>query len=185
MIVRQQSPLLRLPVEIQLIIYEFAVVDDTPLLLNCPCDSTYDCEEDWLEDQSLWSNGTKQQPQQPGLTRASRFLRAVTLPMFYERNVFRAHYCFNTDVDFAIKWLDRIGSENRRLLQDFCFIDDNLAFDDMYPNDLMHLRRSAVIRKMGGAIEPKHADYQLRHRVSFLNDDGDEYLELIARLFDH
>jgi len=34
-----QSRLLRLPVELQLIIYEFVVVEPMALLLNCRCDS--------------------------------------------------------------------------------------------------------------------------------------------------
>ncbi len=128
-----QSRLLRLPVEIQLIVYEYTVVDDEPLLLNCPCDSSYADGKEWAEDQRRWKEGEKQRPVQPGLTRTCTAIRAMTIDTFYERNTFRAHYCFNTDVASALEWLQCIGRKNRRSLRNFFFYDANPGFDEIWP----------------------------------------------------
>lgn len=116
-------------------IYELAIVENEPLLLNCPCDSTYSGDPDaWVEEQVAWTVGDKQAPRQPGLTQTCAAIRILTLKMFYERNVFRAHYCVEVDVEAAIRWLESIGPHNRRTLEDFAFWDFNLSYDEWSPS---------------------------------------------------
>ena len=152
MAAQEQSPLMQLPVELQLAIFEYAVVEPEPLLLNCGCDSSYsrlrgrrDQWEQWGEDKDAWEKGEKHAPLQPGLTRTCKAIRAIALPMFYEQNSFRGHYCQNADLDVAIRWLDRIGRDNRRSLRDCCFWDFNSSYDRSCPNYLSDLKKSDVV----------------------------------------
>ncbi len=48
---QQQSRLLQLPNELLLLIFEYTVTEEGPLLLNCGCDSSYNSLEEWHEDQ--------------------------------------------------------------------------------------------------------------------------------------
>lgn len=184
---QQKSQLLQLPVELQLAILEYAIIEHEPLLVNCPCDSSYESDTEYLEDQGRWKIGEKQPPQQPGIARTCGNLRSLALPIFYQHNAFRAHYCRETDVDGAIGWLERIGSQNRCLLRDFCFWDMNWSYDEQAPKDLWKLKRSEVVRRMCGRIETKtlHGYYCL-HQVVFgeKRPPGDEdVLEAMEPLF--
>jgi hypothetical protein len=119
--------LLELPVEIQLVIYEYAVTEDEPLLVNMPCDSSYrgryNLESD---DKHAWSLGEKHPPLQPSLTKTCRFIRTEALPFFYGCNIFRMSYCDSSEkVKIAIRWLTMIGEHNRAWLQQFYLYDRN------------------------------------------------------------
>ena len=181
---QQQSRLLQLPVELQLTIFEYAVIENEPLLLNCGCDSSYDGDFDALdEDRALWTTGEKHSPLQPALTLTCKIIRAVTLPMFYLQNAFRAHYCYETDFDMVIKWLRLIGPANRRLLRDFCLWDMNPRFDQWRPDNLRKASRSEAFRGMGGSMETLKRDDCCCHRVTFGDEDHD-YYGLVPQLFE-
>lgn len=179
-----QSPLLQLPAELQLAIFEYAVQEAEPLLVNCGCDSNYEDNKDkWIEDKAAWEEGQYRPPEQPSLTRTCALIRAITLPMFYRMNGFRAHYCFQADKQVAIKWLDRVGPENRRMMRDFCFQDLNPQFDEWLGRDLLQLKRGDVIKKMGGRLETLKVEGRCCHRVTFpaaMEDDLDGVEELFA-----
>lgn len=164
-----QSPLLQLPVEVQLVIFELAVQEPEPLLLNCGCDSSYHGDYDkWAEDSQAWQAGTLRAPQQPSLTKTCSLLRQITLPLFYKLNTFRGHYCYRADPDAAIKWLADIGPENRRSIRDLAFWDFNQAFDEYEPMHLLQLKRSKLCKEMEGVLEtdPEVEDCCF-HRVTF------------------
>lgn len=72
---------------------------------------------------ALWESGEKHPPVQPALTRTCKFIRSLALPIYYQQNVFRAHYCYETDIFMAIKWLKGIGHANRLLMCDFALWD--------------------------------------------------------------
>ena len=180
---QQQSRLLQLPVELQLAIFEYSVIEDTPLLLNCGCDSSYRSVEAWEEDQALWERGEKHPPAQPGLTQTCHVIRATTLPMFYRQNMFRAHYCFETNLDKSIDWLGAIGPANRQNLRDFALWDWNPIFDVFTPRDLKRAKRSDIVRKYGGRMESLHRDDHCFHKVVF-GERVEDPLELLPLLFD-
>lgn len=180
---QQQSRLLQLPTELQLAIFEFAVIEDEPLLVNCGCDSSYSSIDDWNEDQGRWDSGEKHPPAQPGLTRTCRAVRVIALPMFYKQNSFRAHYCYEADFAMAVSWLKDIGQANRELMADFAMLDMNWMFDLRVPSDIKKVRRSEIVREMGGRMETMEKRDCCFHRVMFGLDD-DEYYELVPMLFE-
>lgn len=181
---QEQSRLLQLPVELQLAIFEYVVIEDEPLLLNCGCDSSYRGDVDaWNEDQALWDKGEKHPPFQPGLTATCTTVRAITLPMFYGRNAFRAHYCWEADFDMAVKWLKLISPVNRRLLRDLCLWDKNPFFDEWRPDNLKKATRSEVFRGLGGEMETLQGKGYCCHHVTFGKEYDDHY-DLLPGLFD-
>lgn len=185
MLGESESRLLRLPTELQLAIFEYAVIEDEPLLLNCGCDSSYSTMQEWHDDEMLWEDGEKHAPEQPGITRTCKSLRAMTLPIFYQKNRFRAHYCYEANLGMAIMWLERIGHANRLMLRDFCLWDKNPLFDGWIPKDIMRAGRSDIVRKFHGRLEGcqvRAHDYCC-HPVVF--EDGEkEYYDSVACLFD-
>ena len=181
---QQQSRLLQLPTELQLTIFEYAVVEDHPLLLNCGCDSSYKGDEEaWCEAVELWKKGEKLPPFQPGITSTCSIVRRMVLPIFYQRNVFRAHYCYRTDFDMAVKWLKMIGKENRLLLRDFCFWDLNPDYDWQVRRDLWEVKRSDVFRTLGGSMETLKVEGCCCHHVTF-GEEGDDYVHIVSHLFE-
>lgn len=181
----QPSRLLSLPPELQLLIWEFSVIEPEPLHLNCPCDSSYGgWTEEYYEDQSRWEAGEKEPPWQPSLTRVCRSIRADTLPMFYKHNLFQAGYCYETDTDMVVDWLKIIGEENRRLMKGFYFFDANCRHDANCPKDLKRVQRSQVVRGMGGVLESEYGEEYCKHAVRFGAGGEDEEFEGLEGLFE-
>ena len=178
------SRLLSLPAELQLAIWEFAVIQEDPLLVNCPCDSSYGgWSEDYYADVDLWENGTKHSPWQPALTRVCRSIRADALPMWYKHNQFQSGYCYETDLDMTVDWLRIISAENRKLMKHFYFYDANYQHDDNCPKDLTKLERSKVFREFGGVMQSTYDGKSCRHDVVFRDKVVDEKLEGLEGLF--
>lgn len=181
---QQQSRLMQLPAELQLTIFEYVVIEHETLLINCGCDSSYRGDWDkWEEDRQLWASGQKQPPQQPGLTRTCKVIRSITLPMFYTRNVFRAHYCYETDFPLLIRWLTAIGLDNRMLLRDFALWDWNRFFDRQVPSNILKAKRSDLCRGLKGKMETLEREQYCCHKVTF-GDGEEEYYDLIPQLFE-
>ena len=64
-------------------IYEIVVIEDGPLLINCPCNSSYRGRHALeLEDEEPWRTGAKLPPLQPPLSLTCRFTRRETLAIF-------------------------------------------------------------------------------------------------------
>src|SRR3954465_4458747 len=83
--------LLKLPLELQLPIYELVAIQEEPLLLNCPCNSSYRGRYDQMyDDQTAWKAGERHPPSQPALSQTCRSVRQAILPIFYRENFFRA-----------------------------------------------------------------------------------------------
>jgi len=163
---QQRCHLLGLPAEIQLAIYELAVVGDSALLLNCACDSSYPGHKDeWQTDQQAWKCGAKHPPHQPSLTRTCRSIRDLALPIFYRENVFHAHYCFTSAFDLALDWLKAIDAHNRRILRHLYLFDGNPALDGNFPQDFKGASRT--LAKMNGRTETVLMEKYCYHRVSF------------------
>ena len=176
------SCLLALPAELQLIIYEMAVVQEDPLPINCGCDSAYGghCEE-YYEARRQWEDGTLHSPWQPSLTRTCRAIRADALPMFYQLNVFRAYYCQPSDFDMVMDWLKIIGRTNRRFLRDFCLHDDNTAYDKQVPGQIRIGSLALWNTFCGANVEKIDVGRGLEHRVGFENEI--DWYEGLDRLF--
>lgn len=181
----QPSRLLSLPPELQLLIWEFSVIEPEPLHLNCPCDSSFGgWTEEYYEDQARWEAGEKEPPWQPSLTRVCRSIRADALPMFYKHNHFQAGYCYETDTDMVVDWLKVIGEENRRLMKGFYFYDANCRHDANCPKDLKRVQRSQVVREMGGVLESEYDGDSCKHSVRFMAKGEDEDLDGLEGLFE-
>ncbi|CAK3821496.1 Hypothetical predicted protein [Lecanosticta acicola] len=176
------SRLLSLPRELQLSIWEFAVIEDRPLHINCPCDSSYGGWTDaYYADREAWENGDKHPPWQPPLTRVCRAIRADALPIFYQHNRFQAGYCYETDHEAVEDYLLRIGKQNRELLRHFYFFDGNCRHDVNRPRDLKLVARGKVVRGLSGRLQSTYTDDHCRHDVVFGGEE--DGLEGIEKLF--
>ncbi|KAM3421396.1 hypothetical protein BST61_g1792 [Cercospora zeina] len=174
----------RLPDELLLIIWEYAVVNSDPLLVNCPCDSSFGgWNEEYHHERDAWKEGRHHPPCQPPLTRVCRSIRFDALSIFYSRNAFRAGYCYECDTDIVVSWLRVIGKQNRELLKDFFFWDANPVHDQCSPKCLKKLKRSAVVRELGGCVDTTDMSGACRHDVRFGQEQMDE-LEGVAQLFE-
>jgi hypothetical protein len=131
----EQSLLLNLPTELQLLIFEFTVIDDKPLLLNCACDSSYPGRHgEWELEMNAWKAGDRTPPHQPAITQTCRHVRHIALPIFYKQNSFVARYCTATQRDLPFNWLGAIGKHNRLLLREVYLKDDNPTYDSFCPS---------------------------------------------------
>ena len=144
--------LLALPVDLQLVIYELAVVQYEPLLLNCACNSSYSHRRMQMrEDEEAWDGGKSHPPLQPALSQTCRNIRDLTLPLFYSENVFRASYCQPVNrppmLPSPIKWLRLIGKENREMLRHLYFYDRNPSQDHFKPGRLEVLKECKVVEE--------------------------------------
>lgn len=164
-----QSRLLSLPLELQLQIYEYAITVSDPLLLNCPCDSSFGgWTLEYDEARQLWFNGSRKPPVEPALTRTCRAIRRETLAMFYLRNAFQAGYCFNTDQTPVLSWLQRLGPKKRAWLKDFYYFDENPMHDvNNDRSDLEKIRSSKVCKELGGFMVSMSTKHYCRHNVTF------------------
>jgi hypothetical protein len=165
-----QCFLLNLPTELQLDIYALAVTSSSPLLINCPCDSSYLGRYDAkTTDEAAWASGDLGPPQQPALTRTCRSIRAKALPIFYKENVFRAGYCQATEAgrDAAAKWLKMIGKGNRESLRHFYFYDRNQGQDRQSRDMLQELKECEIFKDMGGRMKTMSSQWCCAHLVGF------------------
>lgn len=173
-----------LPAEIQLIIFEYVVMTDETLLINHPCDSSYDGFTDaYHADKKLWETGVRHPPKQPASTRTCRSIRYDTIPMFYKLNTFQAAYCFVVDLKIVCRWLQAMGPENRVMLRSFRFFDsnpDNDSIDDYA--DTRRLLHSAFGREMRGSIVSTYSDEGCSHAVTFSLEEDDP-MDGLVRLF--
>ena len=100
--------LLDLPTELQLAIFEFAVVSIEPICIT----------ECWA-----WPPDWRPRACQPALTRTSKSIRHVTLNMFYRRNIFEVDtlaltkICPDHTTWLVAPWLTAIGWQNRNNLR--------------------------------------------------------------------
>jgi len=101
--------LLALPIEVQLRIYELALISPC-LLLNYPCCDWQDSVGvTWRDDGKYWDSGKGHAPHEPGLTRTCRLIRKLTIPIIYQENHSLTHHCLDVDIPTAVKWLDDVG----------------------------------------------------------------------------
>jgi hypothetical protein len=102
--------------------------------------------------------------------------------MYYQKNVFRAHYCYAADLAMAVRWLKSIGHRNRLLIGDLALWDKNPSFDSWVPRDIKVAGRSDIVRGMGGRLEEVNVKDCCFHRVMFRGSD-DDYLDSVSCLF--
>lgn len=102
--------------------------------------------------------------------------------MFYKHNTFQAGYCYECDLEIVFNWLKHIGAENRATIGNFVFFDANRRHDRNTPKDLTKVKRSRVVREMGGKIESSYNVDGCRHAVRF-GEHADEELLALERLF--
>ncbi|KAF2491844.1 hypothetical protein BU16DRAFT_595010 [Lophium mytilinum] len=168
------SPLLSLPLELQLSIYELALISPTPLLLNLPCNSSYRSRsaQETL-DAAAWAAGTLHAPSQPPLTRVCHALRRLTLPIFYGENVFRARYCTRTEDELAgpVAWLRAMGPANREMLRWLVFYDRNERHDK-WTRDWEKVEEGPVVGELGGRVETVSDETGCAHLVRFGEGGG-------------
>ena len=163
----QPSLLLNLPVELQLDIYELAVVEDEPLLLNCACNSSYRGRWNQLEiDEKAWESRLRHAPRQPALTQTCNFIRNLALPIFYNENLFRAHYCRSANFDNAMKWLTTIGPRNRAELLQMYLYDRNDG-QDRYDEQAILKAKEKLSAIFGASAEPVEAKQCTYHHAVF------------------
>ncbi|KAK5735964.1 hypothetical protein LTR17_007799 [Elasticomyces elasticus] len=133
------SLLLDLPVELQIAIYEFAILSSKEeiQLLNFACNSSYRHRGGQMAiDEKLWASGNLHAPFQPPLTRTCSFIRDITLPMFYQEHTFHAHYCYGANLEGATRWLTAIGARNRSRLRKMFLFDRNSHHDRSSPKNI-------------------------------------------------
>ena len=159
--------LLKLPTELQLAIYELVVTEDRPLLLNCPCNSSYRQQHAVLrEEQKQWREGDRHPPLQPALSQTCRWIRAETLRIFYGENLFRGSYCQPSKMLLApLKWLRIIGQQNRETLKHLYFYDRNERQDLRSPRKLEQMK--SALTEMGARIETLSGEQCCAHLVTF------------------
>ena len=190
-----QLPLLMvLPAELRLAIYDLVFIEDRPLLLNCACcqsyiearrgQSLYVNVFKYHEDLRSWDTGELHLPVQPALTRTCRVLRSDALPVFYEQNTFRAHFCLKeTEFDMAFGWLKAIGETNRRSLQRLeLFAGDPFCDQDEWGTKGL-LSASRKLESIEASIQDVSDAEACRHLVSF-PEGGSNFYEGLAELFD-
>ncbi|KAK4898476.1 hypothetical protein LTR27_004073 [Elasticomyces elasticus] len=178
--------LLDLPVELQLNIYELVVIMNEPLLLNCGCDSSYrgkdqcDCDSSYCgknhseredEDREAWETGDLHAPHEPNITRTCRFIRDLTIPIFYKDNEFLAHYCHAADFDVALAWLENIGSKKRELLVQLSLFDANSNYDEWCPDQIEQAKQTLEDRFNGKTESVVTNDSGIFRRVTFARGD--------------
>ncbi|KAK5735965.1 hypothetical protein LTR17_007800 [Elasticomyces elasticus] len=169
-----QCRLLDLPVELQLSIYELVVIVHKPLLLNCGCESSYrgkDHSERKYADREAWSTGTLHAPHEPNLTRTCRFIRDLTLPIFYKENLFLAHYCHAADFEVALAWLENIGSKKRELLARLSLFDANSNYDEWCPDQIEQAKQTLEDRFDGKTESVVTKESGIFRRVTFAHGD--------------
>lgn len=91
----------------------------------------------------------------------------MALKPFYQLNEFRAHYCHQAEPETALKWMRRIGHENRHLLRTVYFYDRNERQDVNCPDELERVKDHAIMRAMGGELIAVSTDDCCKHRVTF------------------
>ncbi|KAK3640775.1 hypothetical protein LTR56_011652 [Elasticomyces elasticus] len=191
-----QCRLLDLPVELQLNIYELVVIVDEPLLLNCGCDSSYrgkDHSEREDADREAWSTGALHAPHEPNITRTCRFIRDLTIPIFYKENQFLAHYCHAADFDVALAWLENIGSQKREFLARLALFDANSNYDEWCPDQIEEAKHKldhrffgkteSVVTKESGIFRPvtfAHGDEETDQESEVSLDDELSALRLVS-----
>lgn len=167
----ERCRLLELPLELQLVIYELVVVKPGPLLLNWPCNSSYQGKCRYKlerEEQEAWKAGEKCPPLQPALSRTCRFIRAETLPIFYGENLFRACYCHpDAMLSYPTGWLRIIGRRNRETLRHLYFYDRNQGQDRRSKGPLEKLKTCEIFTAMEGKMETLSGDNCCAHLVTF------------------
>jgi hypothetical protein len=165
-----RCPLLELPTELQLQIFELVLQEDRPLLLGMPCNSSYRGRyQEMREDIISWTSGALRPPVQPALTQTCSTVRAAALPIFYNINIFRVCYCHHggESIKYAIKWLIQIGPENRMSLKHFYFYDRNEWQDRHQPSILKRLQSEVEGMGMRGELEDLSGNYCCCHRLTF------------------
>ncbi|KAK3113339.1 hypothetical protein LTR53_009461 [Teratosphaeriaceae sp. CCFEE 6253] len=161
------SLLLGLPIELQLQIYELAVTEPDTLILNRACNSSYRGRSDQMkEDAKAWAAGSLHGPRQPTLTKTSRLLRNLTLPMFYRENTFQAHYCHGASFDTAVEWLTAIGPRNRGVVKKLFLYDRNESQDYYSRGDITRAKQKLGLT-FDATVEPIMAKSCSYHHVAF------------------
>ncbi|GAB1729974.1 hypothetical protein NU195Hw_g4451t1 [Hortaea werneckii] len=173
----QHFRLLDLPPELQLRIFELAVVQEEPIRVNFPCAWTFSrrglglCSadekgsDDMVESayhatRRAWNAGGKSLCRQPALSKLCRAVRHDVLKLFYGKNVFEMAYCDAYKCEAIVRWAKGIGAENRCLLKNVVATDTE---DDLGPRVVDELVASladfdATIVKMD---EGKGSNYRV------------------------
>jgi len=160
------SHLLALPIELQLKIYELALVSPC-LLLNYPCRHWHDeTGATWCDHKQKWASGAHHAPHEPGLTRTCRLIRKLTIPIFYQDNHFLTHYCLDADLSPAIQWLDNIGPSKRALLR-HCFLFDADGRQDGWGSWEVGDPTEVLEEHFGAIVGPPVIKDDIRYRVVF------------------
>ena len=163
---QRHSHLLALPVELQLRIYELALVSPC-LLLNYPCCDWHDgTGATWRDHRQNWESGKYHAPHELGLTRTSRLIRKLTIPMFYQDNHFLAYYCLDAVLSTAFQWLDDIGPSKRALLR-HCFLFDADGRQDGWGSWEVGDPTELLEEHFGAVVGPPVVKKNIRHRIVF------------------
>ncbi|KAK4547658.1 hypothetical protein LTR36_000615 [Oleoguttula mirabilis] len=130
--------LLELPPELQLIIFELLVVHTEPIRISFPCWGEYEkVGRSYRQDRALeaaakrrWDGGDDQLSLQPALSRVCKYIRATTLPIYYQLNTFESTYCETKKETRFFDWLAAIGPRNRLLLREVYIWDPCWYYDE-------------------------------------------------------
>ncbi|KAI7158506.1 hypothetical protein KC349_g4825 [Hortaea werneckii] len=166
----QRSRLLDLPPELQLRIFELAVVQGKPIRVNFPCAWSFSrrglglcsadekASDDMVESafhatRRAWDAGGKFLCRQPALSKLCRAVCHDVLKLFYGKNVFEMAYCDAYKFEAIGRWAKGIGAENRLLLKNVVATDTE---EDLGPRVVGEFAASladfdATIVKVDGA----------------------------------
>lgn len=123
--------LLDLPTELQLRIFEFAVIEEEPITISMRIWMNHKCgprssDDYWPVDywrlRKLWFGGPQiAKRTQPAIARTCRYIRAESLKIYYSQNKFEACYCSghveDCDSMDTTRWLMAIGEVNRNQMK--------------------------------------------------------------------
>ena len=102
---KPSTGLLLLPPELRDEIYQYIIIKPKNVITMIWCNNSFQSKNFALS------------AAQPTLTRVNKQIRAETLPVFYNSNLFSAELSVSEDVAVAKSWLDAIGETNIRNLR--------------------------------------------------------------------
>ncbi|KAK5137466.1 hypothetical protein LTR08_008444 [Meristemomyces frigidus] len=130
--------LLELPVELQDQIFELAVIERDPIIINS---AEYRAAKGWKKQHV--TNRC-----QPALSRTCTMIRKQALKIFYSHNLFLANYDTDGGRKIILEWLRMIGPENRKNLASFRLYNTTWNIPGNHPRMLVEF--GEAVSKLGG-----------------------------------
>jgi hypothetical protein len=152
------SRLLALPLELQLMIYEEALVYPHALAVNKRCVIWA-----WAMEVPKKRVHARLTTKHVALTQTSRFVREATLPVFYERNRFQVD-CIEPyeTIRHVVTWLAGLGPERRLWIHSLHFVKHYDIWHWVESHLPYNLLRSPIVLEMNGQFQIEDLEHDGR-----------------------